>query len=198
MKKKLPVVFLVLCLAWWGALAVLRVSGETATMQAQGGSVLATGGGIVAIVATTTTTTIPAPENLITNGTFASADGWTQFSDPASSPQQPVIYTGPNGYCEASWLTPGGPGDCTLEQSINITNGWTYALTYTAWNVLYGYHSIDVQIGGNIVCIETNGTWTQTVTAISTVGAIRFLWASWDGDYFGAISNLQLHIVSAP
>jgi hypothetical protein len=150
------------------------------------------------VATTTTTTTIPVPENLITNGTFASADGWTQFSDPASSPQQPVIYTGPNGYCEASWLTPGMPGDCTLEQSINITNGWTYALTYTAWNVLYGYHSIDVQIGGNIVCIETNGTWTQTVTAISTVGAIRFLWASWDGDYFGAISNLQLHIVSAP
>jgi len=183
-----------LCLACLAG--VYAVAGS---IMVSGGKVLVGADGKALVVAdtTTTTTTIPAPENLITNGTFASADGWI------------------NGDATDITITTGATGNASIDddvanlnsyiyQSVRVTNGWTYRVIFTSFN-----RSEDAVIAlllgealsppfAYFTDFDTDGVHTQEIVCSAANTLFAILFDTKTLNFGNSVSNIQLYTVSAP
>lgn len=89
--------------------------------------------------------------NLVTNGTFDSASGWTA----------PAGWSIGGGVAHAATTGSG----IYLTRSIPIIQGKSYIATYTISNYVSGNFRIVVGSGGNGSTRSTNGTYSETITA---------------------------------
>lgn len=128
----------------------------------------------------------PTGANLVTNGTFANADGWTLATGWAIG----------GGTLNATALA---PLQAAAFAGATITAGRVYRIVYTLSNHTAGGVGIRLGTGGGASYTDgtprtTAGTFTEYITA-GFSGAVEFVRRL--ADFTGSIDNVEVHDVTA-